>query len=92
MNCRKFAALHLGVGRRAFLKGAGGATLGASMSGRFLVGCDGSSSHAPEAFDATTPWWLQGNFAPVYDEVVATDLEVRGAIPAVLDGRYVRNG
>ena len=92
MNCRKFAALHLGVGRRAFVKGACGATLGASMSGRFLVGCDGSSSPTAEPFDPMTPWWLQGNFAPVYDEVVATDLEVRGAIPAALDGRYVRNG
>jgi carotenoid cleavage dioxygenase len=92
MNYRKFGALHLGIGRRSFLRVASGATLGASISGGFLVGCERSSSNIAEPFDAATPWWLQGNFAPVYDEVAATDLEVHGAIPSALDGRYVRNG
>jgi carotenoid cleavage dioxygenase len=36
--------------------------------------------------------YLQGNFAPVDDEVTAFDLEVIGRIPAELEGRYLRNG
>jgi len=36
--------------------------------------------------------YLEGNFAPVQDEVTATDLEVTGTIPDHLDGRYLRNG
>jgi len=38
------------------------------------------------------PWHLSGNNAPVFDEVTLTDLEVKGAIPPELEGRYVRNG
>jgi carotenoid cleavage dioxygenase len=36
--------------------------------------------------------YLEGNFAPVSDEVTAVDLEVIGQIPAELEGRYLRNG
>jgi len=36
--------------------------------------------------------YLQGNFAPVLEEVTETDLRVRGHIPDVLCGRYLRNG
>ncbi len=36
--------------------------------------------------------YLRGNFAPVAEEVTVVDLEVDGAIPPVLDGRYVRSG
>lgn len=35
---------------------------------------------------------MKGNFAPVGAEVEAIDLAVDGAIPAELDGLYVRNG
>ena len=38
------------------------------------------------------PWHLAGNNAPIFDEVTLTDLEVRGAIPTDLKGRYLRNG
>jgi carotenoid cleavage dioxygenase len=38
------------------------------------------------------PFHLQGNFAPVKDEITATDLEVEGSIPPELHGLYVRNG
>ena len=38
------------------------------------------------------PFHLQGNFAPVKDEITAHDLEVEGAIPPELEGLYVRNG
>jgi carotenoid cleavage dioxygenase len=36
--------------------------------------------------------YLSGNYAPVREEITATDLEVTGAIPEYLDGRYLRNG
>ena len=38
------------------------------------------------------PFWLSGNFAPTYDEVTETKLEVTGSIPPELNGRYLRNG
>ncbi len=38
------------------------------------------------------PFHLQGNFAPVQDELTDTKLEVEGAIPPELTGLYVRNG
>ncbi len=53
-----------------------------------------TSSVAPSttlAFDPGVPWWLQANFAPVMDEVDATNLVVRGALPPDLDGLYVKN-
>jgi carotenoid cleavage dioxygenase len=36
--------------------------------------------------------FLEGNFAPVTEEVTLTDLPVDGSIPAALQGRYLRNG
>ena len=38
------------------------------------------------------PYWMQGNFAPVKEEVTAIDLPLEGAIPPELCGLYVRNG
>ena len=38
------------------------------------------------------PFWLSGNFAPVFEETTETQLEVTGAIPPELNGRYFRNG
>jgi len=38
------------------------------------------------------PWHLRGNWAPVPDELTTADLEVRGKLPAGLDGMYVRAG
>ena len=43
-------------------------------------------------FDPDVPWWLQGGFAPVEQEVESSDLEVEGALPPELTGLYVRNG
>jgi carotenoid cleavage dioxygenase len=40
---------------------------------------------------ATNPY-LEGNFAPVSEEVTATELHVRGELPEQLTGRYLRNG
>ncbi len=42
--------------------------------------------------ERATPYWMQGNFAPVKQEVTAIDLPVEGAIPPELCGLYVRNG
>ena len=36
--------------------------------------------------------YLQGNFAPVLEEVTATELAVTGRLPETLSGRYLRNG
>ncbi|MBB5167026.1 carotenoid oxygenase family protein [Mycobacterium sp. AZCC_0083] len=36
--------------------------------------------------------YLSGNYAPVREEVTATDLAVSGTIPDYLDGRYLRTG
>ena len=36
--------------------------------------------------------YLEGNFAPVLEEVTATDLPVTGQVPEALSGRYLRNG
>ncbi|HMP01837.1 MAG TPA: carotenoid oxygenase family protein [Gemmatales bacterium] len=36
--------------------------------------------------------FLEGNFAPVHEEVTADDLPVIGKLPAELDGMFVRNG
>jgi carotenoid cleavage dioxygenase len=44
------------------------------------------------AVDPELPWWLQGNYAPVLQEVDAIDLIVRGALPPELTGLYVKNG
>ena len=40
----------------------------------------------------TTNPYLQGNFAPVHEEVTATELVVKGRVPESLSGRYLRNG
>jgi len=36
--------------------------------------------------------YLNGNYAPVREEITALDLEVTGTIPQYLDGRYLRIG
>jgi carotenoid cleavage dioxygenase len=36
--------------------------------------------------------YLEGNFAPVAEEVTVADLPVEGALPEQLNGRYLRNG
>ena len=36
--------------------------------------------------------YLEGNCAPVHEEITATDLTVVGTLPAELDGRWLRNG
>ena len=45
-----------------------------------------------QATPGSKPFHLVGNFAPVYDELTEFDLEVTGAIPPELRGRFFRNG
>jgi len=40
----------------------------------------------------TTDGFVQGNYAPVHDEITVTDLPVIGSIPTELDGRLLRIG
>ncbi|MGQ0833137.1 MAG: carotenoid oxygenase family protein [Microthrixaceae bacterium] len=85
--------------RREVLRLAGLGVLAAAAAP--LVGCSGSSDGTAspvtvppttEPFDPTRPWWLQGGFAPVVDEVETTKLTVQGGLPKALNGLYVRNG
>ena len=46
----------------------------------------------PRPLDEALPFHMRGNYAPVADEIEAFDLDVEGAIPPELCGRYVRNG
>lgn len=48
--------------------------------------------NAPTPADQLQPWFLQGNWAPVLDEIDAGPLVVRGEIPRELRGDYVRAG
>ena len=36
--------------------------------------------------------YLSANFAPVAEEITATDLPTLGELPSELNGRYLRNG
>jgi len=36
--------------------------------------------------------YLNGNYGPVHEEITAVDLDVTGAVPDYLDGRYLRIG
>ena len=45
-----------------------------------------------EQASTSQPFWMEGNFAPVSEEVTTTDLKVTGEIPRDLNGRYFRNG
>ena len=50
-------------------------------------------SHADtSALFGTGEFFQRGNYAPVADELTEFDLPVEGAIPAELDGWYLRNG
>ena len=44
------------------------------------------------ALRATENPYLNGNYAPVREEITAFDLDVTGTIPTYLDGRYLRIG
>jgi carotenoid cleavage dioxygenase len=83
--------------RREVLRVAAVGVLSAGLAP--LVGCGSTSDDGASGtplttvpFDPGVPWWLQGGFAPVAQEVESTSLEVVGALPPELNGLYVRNG
>jgi len=49
-------------------------------------------THSSDVDNSDGYLYLQGNFAPVTEEVTVTALDVDGAIPPALTGRYVRTG
>jgi len=88
--------LALAMSRRAFLRRSGLLAAGLTIPGALWTGCgddgEGAAAAPPLTVDPNTPWWLQGGYAPVYDELTVNDLPVRGRIPSELNGLYVRNG
>lgn len=81
------------LGRRAFLQRSALLPAGFALPSGLIAACgDRSQGSSALVVDPETPFWLQGNFAPVYEELDAFDLPVRGAIPPELNGLYVRNG
>lgn len=103
MNRELFGLFHSPYRRRDFIKQLSAFTLAAGLPGQMIVGCDnpGDSPMGPllpngdpvsNPFNSALPWWLQGNFSPVENEVEAFDLVVNGSIPPALNGLYVRNG
>ena len=82
--------------RRTFLRLSALAAAGTVLPAGLLSGCGdehgSSSAGSPLTVDPNVPWWLQNDFAPVFDEISTTELTVRGRVPSALDGLYVRNG
>lgn len=70
----------MSVRRRDFLRTA---ALAGAAGGRIIA--------AEEPRKPSSPF-LEGNYAPVREEITAERLEVVGAIPKELDGVFVRNG
>lgn len=78
--------------RRDFLRA------GAVVSGGALLAACGKDAAAPTSTftvgppKAGTPWFLQGDFAPVTDTMDVVQLAVSGSLPPELVGTYYRNG
>lgn len=88
----------MGLGAAIVATGGASALLAACGSDRVDGGAGAPPTTAaqpafvPAAYDPSTPYWLQGNYAPTFDETEAFDLSITGALPPALDGLYVRNG
>ena len=96
---------HLSFDRRSLLKAlAATPILGACAEGATSGGDSASGSTTTSSAggpdttleypvpDPSSPWWLQGNYGPVTNEMDIVDLDVTGSIPSALKGLYVRNG
>jgi len=57
-----------------------------------VPGTVASPAAAAPPVETVMPFFRTGNYAPVADEATAVDLPVEGAIPAELNGWYLRNG
>src|SRR3989475_11160590 len=57
---------------------------------------DGAGLTGAAADQGASEWsnhpFLQGNFAPVQEEITADNLKVIGTLPSGMDGMFVRNG
>ena len=82
------------LARRDFIKHSLLAAGSLAIPPALLSACGNVADPVGEPFvvDPSRPWWLQGNFVGVHDELDAYDLPVRGRIPTELAGLYVRNG
>ncbi len=71
-----------------------GTTPGTTAIARHLGATGTAAAATVKPHDPSAPYWLQGNFAPVFDErtVTTAELVVDGALPPELSGTYVRNG
>lgn len=97
-------ALHALVERRSFLRAAIASAVAAGGGGALLAACSSdagvraaattttTTGVPPLGYDPDVPYWMQGGFAPVADEVTVTELDVTGSVPPEIDGLYVRNG
>lgn len=77
------------INRRDFLKYC-------TLTGGLWVLGDGAGRTFAAADKGTSEWpnqpFLQGNFAPVQEEIMADNLKVIGTLPPEMDGMLVRNG
>ena len=91
MTVSLFGLHHANLSRRSFLETTGLLAASATLSLGSL-GCKPEEEPTQLPYDPDQPWWLQSNFAPVYDELHSDELSIRGALPPELNGLYVRNG
>ena len=89
VNHNLFGRMHSSYSRRDFIKQLSALTVSAGVGSQFLTGCGSGptgweqSSILPAGeptampFDPSAPWWLQGNFAPVDQEVSFFTQELR---------------
>ncbi len=80
------------LARRDFIKHSLLAAGSMAIPPGLLSACGNAPADRTFTVDPNRPWWLQGNFSSVHDEIDAFDLPVRGRIPSELTGLYVRNG
>src|SRR5438105_3395889 len=95
----------LGVcyGHQQILRQQGGAIMNRrdflrcfALTGGLWVLGDGAGRTCAVADQSTSEWpnhpFLQGNFAPVQEEITADNLKIIGTLPPEMDGMFVRNG
>ena len=81
--------------RRALFAGTGLVAAGAALEacgGSTTASSASTSPGAGAGGVVASSAYLSGNYAPVEREVTATELTVRGRLPAALTGHFVRNG
>lgn len=90
----------MAASRRQFIGGIAGLGAAFALGGpsmTLLTGCSNGAdpSGSMQAFpppDPSSPWWMQGVYAPVKQEVESHELTIRGSLPPELTGWFMRNG